>query len=74
MILPNKDNLAVKFPYLKTRPFLYPIAVFHRFIMVTKKIVSGERRITQYILQDKDPVLSKTYNRRIKLIKELEMI
>lgn len=70
LLIPARVHLEDKFPYLTAHPYLYSIALLHRIMQLLVKIGNGEKRVTQYVLQEKDPF----FDRRMELINELEMI
>lgn len=74
MLLPKKEKLSSEFSYLKKFPYLYPVALMHRIVRLGISIGRGERRITQYIFQEKDHVYKEVFERRIEIVKKLEMI
>ena len=70
LLIPARVHLENKFPYVTAHPYLYPIALLHRIMQLLARIGNGEKRVTQYVLQEKDPFFDK----RMELINELEMI
>lgn len=74
MLIPGRESLADEFSYLNIFPFLYPVALMQRIIRFCIRVGRGERRITQYVFRTKDPVLKEVFNRRIEMVKKLEMI
>lgn len=73
-IFPNIKHLATKYPYLKRLPILYPISCLHRIISTGWNIIKKNTHTSKYTAVFGDKLENSTLNRRMSLIKKLDMI
>ena len=74
MLFLSRCALAKKYPVLLNRPYLYPLAFGHRLLHLLLQLVRGQRRITQYLFQEKDPVYAVAWQERLALARRLDLL
>lgn len=74
ILFPHPQNLKKKFRYLNISPILYPIAWLHRVIIVLTNVFLGKRKLGVIINPSSSFPDNATIQKRMMLIKELEMI
>lgn len=74
LIIPARVILEEEFSYVKAYPYMNTIANLHRIMRLLVMIIKGERIMTKFGLVEKNSDFKEVLDRRMELIKELEMI
>jgi hypothetical protein len=74
IIFPHPKTLALKFPYLRKSPLLYPIAWLHRIIRLIINLIKKDTSLNRYSNPAKQLIQSDIIDRRMELIRRLDMV
>ena len=73
LIFPNRERLIKKYPYLRNSKLLLPVAWMHRNICLFIDIIMGKKSL-KVLLGHKPDMYNDLVERRMKLIRDLDMI
>ncbi len=69
LLIPPRENMLLRFPYLETKPYLYLYAILHRIVIQLKLILTGRINFNQLVFRKSNAV----FLRRGELLRKLKL-